>query len=630
MRRRPTRRPVRRRGREGRPHPGRHARGVRRVRGVLPAGVRRPAARRARQPRRLPRPGRLRRRRADRARPASAIALIDTVGAEPGRRHAVDDDQIDWLDALAATATDPVVVMGHHPQCARRRRRRPRLLADAERERGARRAVRPSPGDRRLHRRAHPSPPGARAGGGVPSIEVGCVKDFPGTWAEYQVYDGGDPADRPPHLVAARRWRGASSAAVLYADFGVDYTGYAPRSPRGPLPGDPLPLTPIRSICTSVLGADLHQNRCGTRCDGGGVEPGIPDAVTPPCHALGMDVIVIVAIVAVVLLAVAASRWPWRASAQAFLRRRRRRAHRAPGRRPRRRRHRGAAAGRRAQPQPAGRRGDPPAGGGRRPPRRHRRSLDDVRSEIRIELDRLGELVAKMGETSAQRFGQVDASLRIARRGGGDARPTPPPVAARGAGQPAGPWPVGRADGRGRAAPRRLHRERQLPQAGAARAAPAATGRAPRLHVRPAQGSRPLHGRQVPAGVVPALPRRPTPTPSAPSTSRRSCATCATGSRSWPGATTSEGDQVVGRLRAAVPAQRAAHRVHPPARPGAARRRPRPAGRDVLAAHAVRLPRRDPPGVRQLHGRADAATRSSPSSARSTRSGGATSIPPTR
>ena len=39
-------------------------------------------------------------------------------------------------------------------------------------------------------------------------------------------------------------------------------------------------------------------------------------------------------------------------------------------------------------------------------------SLDEVRSEIRIDLERLGELVAKMGETSAQRFGQVDASLR--------------------------------------------------------------------------------------------------------------------------------------------------------------------------------------------------------------------------
>ena len=25
----------------------------------------------------------------------------------------------------------------------------------------------------------------------MPSIEVGCVKDFPGTWAEYRVYEGG-------------------------------------------------------------------------------------------------------------------------------------------------------------------------------------------------------------------------------------------------------------------------------------------------------------------------------------------------------------------------------------------------------------------------------------------------------
>ena len=29
------------------------------------------------------------------------------------------------------------------------------------------------------------------AGGVIPSIEVGCVKDFPGTWAEYRVHDGG-------------------------------------------------------------------------------------------------------------------------------------------------------------------------------------------------------------------------------------------------------------------------------------------------------------------------------------------------------------------------------------------------------------------------------------------------------
>lgn len=39
-------------------------------------------------------------------------------------------------------------------------------------------------------------------------------------------------------------------------------------------------------------------------------------------------------------------------------------------------------------------------------------NLDAVRVEVRNELLRLGELVAKMSESSAQRFGQVDESLR--------------------------------------------------------------------------------------------------------------------------------------------------------------------------------------------------------------------------
>jgi DNA recombination protein RmuC len=39
-------------------------------------------------------------------------------------------------------------------------------------------------------------------------------------------------------------------------------------------------------------------------------------------------------------------------------------------------------------------------------------NLDAVRTEVRNELSRLGELVAKLGETSAQRFGEVDQSLR--------------------------------------------------------------------------------------------------------------------------------------------------------------------------------------------------------------------------
>ena len=57
-------------------------------------------------------------------------------------------------------------------------------------------------------------------------------------------------------------------------------------------------------------------------------------------------------------------------------------------------------------------------------------SLDEVRTEIRTDLDRLGELVAKMGESSAQRFGQVDASLRRTPRWR-HGSPTRPPRCAR-------------------------------------------------------------------------------------------------------------------------------------------------------------------------------------------------------
>ena len=69
---------------------------------------------------------------------------------------------------------------------------------------------------------------------GVPSIEVGCVKDFPGTWAEYRVHDGGilqvvHRMSSPEALAWSESCRG------LYADFGVDYAAYALGTPGGPL-----------------------------------------------------------------------------------------------------------------------------------------------------------------------------------------------------------------------------------------------------------------------------------------------------------------------------------------------------------------------------------------------------------
>ena len=60
----------------------------------------------------------------------------------------------------------------------------------------------------------------------IPTIEVGCVKDFPGTWAEYRVFEGGilqvvHRISTPTALAWSERCR------HLYADFGLDYTEYA-------------------------------------------------------------------------------------------------------------------------------------------------------------------------------------------------------------------------------------------------------------------------------------------------------------------------------------------------------------------------------------------------------------------
>jgi Icc protein len=154
-----------------------------------------------------------------------AVALLDT--AVPGFDHGrVDDDQLDWLDAHASEATDPVLVMGHHPQYLGAREDNPDFSLTPASSAALdelfvrRRAiVAYTAGHTHRHRVQ-------RAGGWVPSIEVGCVKDFPGSWAEYQVYDGG--ILQIVHRISAPEalaW--SEQCRVLYADFGVDYAAYA-------------------------------------------------------------------------------------------------------------------------------------------------------------------------------------------------------------------------------------------------------------------------------------------------------------------------------------------------------------------------------------------------------------------
>ena len=189
--------------------------------------------------------------------------------------------------------------------------------------------------------------------------------------------------------------------------------------------------------------------------------------------------------------------------------------------------------------------------------------LDQVHQEMRSELGRLGTMVAALSEASAQKFGQVDQSLRthaeITEHLSESARSLP-----RGARQPDRTRPVGRADGRGRAAPGRLRRERQLRQADPGRGWHGASG----LHVPAAQGPRAVHGRQVPDGRLPPLPRSAHRgrTPSAPHGVPARCP--AAGEGAGQARLRPRQRPRHGRLRLVVPPQRAAHRVHPRTRPG--------------------------------------------------------------
>ena len=60
----------------------------------------------------------------------------------------------------------------------------------------------------------------------VPIVEVACVKDYPGAWAEYRVHEGGilqivHRMSSPEALAWSEQCRS------LYSDFGLDYAQYA-------------------------------------------------------------------------------------------------------------------------------------------------------------------------------------------------------------------------------------------------------------------------------------------------------------------------------------------------------------------------------------------------------------------
>jgi predicted phosphodiesterase len=160
--------------------------------------------------------------------PGATLAVLDTTvpfSASGG----VEDDQLEWLDDLAAerAAGAPVLVFGHHHPWAPGSKVRPddyfginpddseKLVAVAARRPAIAGYFCGHTHRNRVRRFAET--------GAMPWVEVACVKDFPGAWAEYRIFEGGilhlvHRIRRPDALVWTERTRGM---------FGGLYPGYA-------------------------------------------------------------------------------------------------------------------------------------------------------------------------------------------------------------------------------------------------------------------------------------------------------------------------------------------------------------------------------------------------------------------
>ncbi len=122
------------------------------------------------------------------------LAILDTT--VPGQASGqVSADQREWLDELGARADRPVLVFGHHHPWDPDNDTRPpdyfginpddsEGLVEVFRRRPALAGYFAGHTHRNRVRRF-------RLLGGRPVVEVASVKDFPGSWAEYRVYEGG-------------------------------------------------------------------------------------------------------------------------------------------------------------------------------------------------------------------------------------------------------------------------------------------------------------------------------------------------------------------------------------------------------------------------------------------------------
>jgi len=161
--------------------------------------------------------------------PGARLAVLDTTipGSETGQ---ITASTLEWLDDVAVAATAdgvPLLVFGHH-----------HVWSPLSRSREARYfGISPDDSDRLIDLAARRSGfAGYFAGhthrnrvrrfpttGDKPWVEVACVKDFPGSWAEYRVFDGG---------VMQVHHRISTAEALAWTEktrgmFGGVYTDYA-------------------------------------------------------------------------------------------------------------------------------------------------------------------------------------------------------------------------------------------------------------------------------------------------------------------------------------------------------------------------------------------------------------------
>ncbi len=157
----------------------------------------------------------------------ATLAVLDTVrpGMEKGK---ITGEQLQWLDDLARESVEPLLVFGHHhPWNPSSHERSERYFGINPDDSEALCAVI----DRRdaiagyfaghTHRTRVRRFATAR---NVPIVEIACVKDYPGAWAEYRLYEGGYlQLTRRARSAAAMSWteRTRQMFAGLYRDYAL-------------------------------------------------------------------------------------------------------------------------------------------------------------------------------------------------------------------------------------------------------------------------------------------------------------------------------------------------------------------------------------------------------------------------